>query len=386
MRIRIVGMGITGITLAYLLKKNHCVTINEKYAIGGQCREDEQDGIWFHEFGPHIFHTNNEEIKKIVDDWGGLNDYEHRVNTLVNGKLVSWPVDKNTFEALPKPTQDLILYELDNLDKYKEEFNKNQNFETKIMSLVGPTLYSLFIKEYTRKQWGRDPRELDHAWAPNRIHLRLDDTHGKLFTDKYQGCPKVGYNEWFDKALWDSPGNKIDGHRAGFHSNIYDMLKGSSDHDFYIVTAPIDEFYQYKFCKLEWRGLEFENRTLDTEYFYPRGVINIPGKNLPFTRINEYKHMTKQEHKKTLIQFEYPNNSTRYYPMQTRENQYLAEKYIAHASNEYKVIFAGRLGLYQYINMDQAIEQAIEIANNIDSIISGNLSKPELYNRIRRKQ
>ena len=228
--------------------------------------------------------------------------------------------------------------------------------EDVVLSRVGRDLYEKFFRNYTRKQWGVDPSELD-AQVTARIPVRTNRDE-RYFTDEFQAMPKDGFTRMFENLL--------------DHRNIelalgtdYRELRDEVDFTQVIYSGPIDEFFDYRFGKLPYRSLHFEHRTLDQEWLQPVAVVNYPNEHA-YTRITEFKHLTGQQHARTSVVYEYPRaEGDPYYPVPRPENAALYAKYRALADSSPEVRFVGRLGTYRYYNMDQVVGQALSVADKI---------------------
>jgi UDP-galactopyranose mutase len=220
------------------------------------------------------------------------------------------------------------------------------------VSAVGRELYEKFFRNYTRKQWGLDPSELD-ASVTARVPTRTN-RDDRYFTDTYQAMPLHGYTRMFENML-DHPNIKI------MLNTDYREIEGCIPYRELIYTGPIDEFFDYRYGKLPYRSLEFRHETLDVPVFQPVAVVNYPNEH-PFTRITEFKHLTGQEHPRTSIVYEYPRGEgDPYYPVPRPENVELYRRYQALTHGMTRVHFVGRLATYQYYNMDQVVAQALVV-------------------------
>jgi UDP-galactopyranose mutase len=231
--------------------------------------------------------------------------------------------------------------------------------EDVIVSRVGRDLYEKFFRNYTRKQWGLDPSELDSsvtARVPTRTNR--DD---RYFADIYQAMPLHGYTRMFENML-DHPNIKI-----MLNTDYHEIAELVPFHEM-IYTGPIDEFFDYRFGKLPYRSLEFRHETVNTPTYQPAPVVNYPNEH-PYTRVTEFKYLTGQEHQKTSVVYEYPRaEGDPYYPVPRAENNELYKKYQALAATTEGVYFVGRLATYKYYNMDQVTAQALSVYNKIIAV------------------
>lgn len=353
----IVGAGLFGSTFARLVaeKGYNVYVIEKRNHIGGNCYTEKIEGINVHKYGAHIFHTNNSEIWEFINRFSSFNNYQHRVKVLFDNKVYSFPINLMTLHQLwgTKTPEEANK----KLESVKIKNSNPKNLEDWILSEVGEEIYCKFIKEYTRKQWNKDPKYLP-ASIIKRIPIRMtfDD---RYFSDKYQGTPTDGYTAIFEKML-DHPKIKKE-INVDFFDNKKELINCCNN---IVYTGKIDEFYDYKFGKLEYRSLKFESKVLDGDY-QGCSVMNYTGKNQNFTRILEHKHFELKENKKTIITHEYPENYTGknipYYPINDENNNKIYERYKKLNKNK-KIIFGGRLGKYQYMDMHQVIGAAMKSA------------------------
>ncbi|WP_374300454.1 UDP-galactopyranose mutase [Paracoccus sp. (in: a-proteobacteria)] len=310
-------------------------------------------GILIHRYGPHIFHTNSDDVFDWLGRFTAWRPYEHRVLARVGDKSVPMPINRTTLNA---------LYGLDMQSEAEAEaFLARQAQPVKdirtsrdvVVNAIGTELYETFFQGYTRKQWGLDPSQLDKS-VTARVPTRTN-TDDRYFTDKHQAMPREGYTRMFERIL-DHPGIEL-----GLGTDFHD-LEPADKGRLVVYTGPIDAYFGHRFGTLPYRSLQFRHETLDQPQFQPVGVVNYPAEDVPHTRITEYKHLTGQTHSKTSISYEYPSaEGDPYYPIPRPENHELFRRYDALAAAEPNVIFAGRLGSYRYYNMDQVVGQALAI-------------------------
>ena len=359
----VVGAGFAGAVLAERLASQHdahVLVVDKRPHIAGNAYDrHDAAGVLIHQYGPHIFHTNSDEIVDYLSQFTRWRPYEHRVLGQVRDKLVPIPINRTTLNLLfgldLKSDEDAAAY----LASRAEPVDEIKTSEDVVVSAVGRELYELFFQGYTRKQWGLDPSELDKA-VTARVPTRTN-TDDRYFTDAHQIMPRDGYTAMFS-AMLD-------------HPNI-DVLLGTDYHDVekeieaghVIFTGPIDEYFDFRYGKLPYRSLRFEHSTVDEEQFQPVATVNYPDPAVPYTRITEYKHLTGQQHAKTSITYEYPSaEGDPYYPIPRPENQALFKKYEALADATPGVTFVGRLATYRYYNMDQVVGQALAAFRRIDA-------------------
>ena len=360
----IVGAGFAGSVLAERLASQHgarILLIDRRPHIGGNAY-DEKDaaGILYHKYGPHIFHTNSEQVVDYLSQFTEWRPYEHRVQAQVRGQLVPIPINRTTlnmlFDADLRTDGEAEEY----LAKRAEPIDNIQTSEDVVINSVGRELYELFFRGYTRKQWGLDPSDLDKQ-VTSRIPTRTN-TDDRYFSDTFQAMPLEGYTKMFERML-DHPLIEV---RTGVDFAEYkDRAQEISNH--LIFTGPIDEYFDFRFGKLPYRSLKFDHQTLDEECFQPVAVVNYPDPEVPYTRISEYKHLTGQVAPNTTITYEYPSaEGDPYYPIARPENQELFKKYEALADATDDVTFVGRLATYRYYNMDQIVGQALATFRRMD--------------------
>jgi UDP-galactopyranose mutase len=360
----IVGAGFAGSVLAERLASQHgarVLLIDRRPHIGGNAYDEPNEaGILYHKYGPHIFHTNSEQVVDYLSQFTKWRPYEHRVRALVRGQLVPIPINRTTINKLYgidlQTDEEAAAF----LASRAEPVEDIQTSEDVVINAVGQELYELFFRGYTRKQWGLDPSELDKQ-VTSRIPTRTN-TDDRYFTDNFQAMPADGYTKMFEKML----GHELIEIRTGTDfRDLKDEAHRIADHIIY--TGPIDEYFDYRFGKLPYRSLRFDHQTLDEERHQPVAVVNYPDEAVPYTRVSEYKHLTGQDAPLTTITYEYPSvEGDPYYPIPRAENQALYKKYEALADATGNVTFVGRLATYRYYNMDQIVGQALATFRRID--------------------
>lgn len=355
----IVGSGLTGTSAGLHLKAtgDWHVEFHEAARIaGGAVRTEEIGGILYEPNGTHISHTDNQQVIDVLKKYSEWVPYRHKVKTVVNGRVMSWPPQVSELMELPEWPK--IKSELESLPSQPD----TQNFETYAVSIMGETLYSWFIYPYTVKQWGTDPKNLSSSFAPKRIDLRTDG-YTDLFRNSWQGWPKGGWTNLMMNMLSDAADelwlNKKD--------DIDTIDWGAWDA--VIVTAPLDEFMKKE--PLAWRGVRLEHRYVAAAsgYLLDAGVVNHPGAHVPYTRIIETKQMSGQgDLLGTVLSYEYPGAPVKHYPVDDAEGS--NKKRAADLRDELvknipHAVTAGRLANYVYIDTDQAILQGIEAAEKV---------------------
>jgi len=352
----IVGAGYAGSVLAERLTSQlgkRVLLIDRRPHIGGNAYDEKNAaGVLMHRYGPHLFHTNSEEVANYLSQFTKWRPYEHRVLACVKGGLhVPIPINRTTLNILYgldlQTDQEAEAY----LASRAEPVERIRTSEDVVISKVGRELYETFFRGYTRKQWGMDPSELDKS-VTARVPTRTN-TDDRYFTDKFQNMPAEGYTRMFENML-DQAGVTLE---LGAE---FEDVREEADYDRLIFTGPIDEYFDYRYGALPYRSLEFRHEILDQEWFQPVGTVNYPAESVPFTRISEYKHMTGQTCRKTTITYEFPRaEGEPYYPVPRPENQALYKRYEALALDTPNVQFVGRLATYRYYNMDQVVGQAL---------------------------
>jgi UDP-galactopyranose mutase len=364
----VVGCGLSGIVIAErianILKKE--VLIIEKLDhIGGNCYDyiDKETNILVNKYGAHLFHTNNKEVWDYINTFDKWVRWEHNVLSYVDDKYVPMPINITTVNMLCNEN-------IETTDEMKEWLNNNQikydnidNSEKMAKSRVGNILYDKLISNYTYKQWGKYPHELNKE-VLERIPIR-NNFDKRYFNDKYQALPHKGYTHFFLKIL----NNPLIKYKLNTDFNDFKKNNDLSIYESIIYTGPIDKYFEdSKLDKLEYRSIDFKiNIIKNTKYFQQNSVINYPEINFPFTRIVEYKHFLNQKSDHTIIVSETTNDKgDPYYPVLNKKNLELYDKYNFLAENEEKnknVFFIGRLANYKYFNMDTTIENALHIFN-----------------------
>ncbi|MEA2204920.1 MAG: UDP-galactopyranose mutase [Blastocatellia bacterium] len=349
----IVGAGFAGSVLAERLANgsNKKVLLCDKRPhIGGNAYDHYNEaGILIHKYGPHIFHTNSREVFEYLSRFTEWRPYQHRVRASVDGQIVPIPINLDTINSLYG--LQLTSFEVEAFfNKVAEPVEHVRTSEDVVVSKVGRELYEKFFRNYTRKQWGLDPSELD-ASVTSRVPTRTN-RDDRYFTDTYQAMPLHGYTRMFENML-DHPNIKI------MLNCDYREIEKEFPFREMIYTGPVDAYFDYCYGKLPYRSLEFKHETHETTVFQSAPVVNYPNEQL-YTRVTEFKYLTGQEHAKTSIVYEFPKaEGDAYYPVPRKENADLYAKYKALVDKTPKVHFVGRLATYKYYNMDQIVAQAL---------------------------
>jgi UDP-galactopyranose mutase len=355
----VVGAGFAGSVIAERLARcsdKKVLLVDRRPHIGGNAYDHyNDDGLLVHKYGPHIFHTNSREVFDYLSQFTEWRPYQHRVQAWVDGQLLPIPINLDTVNRMYG--LNLTSFELDAFfAKVAEPCDRIRTSEDVIVSKVGRELYEKFFRNYTRKQWGMDPSELD-AQVTARIPVRTN-RDDRYFTDTYQAMPKHGYTRMFENML-DHDNIKI------LLNTDYREIEDVIPYREMIYTGPIDEFFDCRFGKLPYRSLRFAFETVDNEWSQPVAVVNYPNDHA-YTRVTEFKHVTGQVHPKTSLVYEYPMaEGDPYYPVPRPENTELYKQYQALAEQTQGVWFVGRLATYKYYNMDQVTAQALTVYRKI---------------------
>ncbi len=352
----IVGAGCAGAVLAERLASQcgaSCLVIDRRTHIAGNANDHyDSAGVLLHTYGPHYFRTNSERIIAYLSQFTEWHEVEYKILSWTDGRYWQFPINLNTFEQIigrPSTSEEMEA----TLAEWRVAIENPANSEEVIVSQVGRRLYEMFFKNYTRKQWKRDPSELD-ASVCGRIPIRTN-RDDRYLSDKFQALPKDGYTAMFRRIL-DHP--KI---TVQLGTDFREAREKVNYHHL-IFTGPIDEYFGHCFGPLPYRSLRFEAETIDREFFQPVMQVNYPNDH-DFTRIVEIKHATGQQLPVTTIVREYPDDfgpgKEPYYPIPAPDAKALYDRYAALAEKEEGVSFVGRLATYRYYNMDQVVGMAL---------------------------
>ena len=369
----IVGSGLFGATFAHLATRagKRCLVIDKRPHLGGNIYCENIEGINVHKYGAHIFHTSNKDVWDFVNEIVPFNRYTNSPLASYKGKLYNLPFNMNTFFQMwgvTTPEKALAIIEEQRSEAKTlmaaERVIEPRNLEEQALLLVGRDIYERLVKGYTEKQWGRPCHELP-AFIIRRLPLRFvfDNNY---FNDKYQGIPEGGYNKlvngllegietrvgcdfFQDREHWESLAKKI------------------------VYTGRIDEYFGYRFGKLDYRTVRFDTEVIDSPNFQGNAVVNYTEREIAFTRIIEHKHFESfgqavYDNPKTVVTKEYPTEWKEgmepFYPINDTSNNALYLKYKALADSETNVIFGGRLAEYKYYDMAPIIEKALSLDYN----------------------
>jgi UDP-galactopyranose mutase len=356
MTVLVVGAGFTGCVLAeQLASAGHLViVIDKRDHIGGNAYDEyDAHGVLVHRYGPHIFHTNSAAVFEYLSRFTEWLPYEHRVLSQVESKLLPFPINCDTLNQL----YGLTLSEAEAaafIERVRVPCAILRNSEDVVLTSVGADLCEKFFRNYTRKQWGLDLAELSPSVA-GRIPVRSNHDD-RYFTDQYQYMPKDGYTALLNRMLYH---RNIELHLGVDYLQHPPAMRPALT--FY--TGPLDGYFHNRLGALGYRSLRFEHQHfVSIDRFQPVGTINYPN-NYAYTRITEFKHLTGQQIAGTSIVREYSTSQGEpCYPVPTASNEILATRYRALAATQKAVVFAGRLGQYRYLNIDQAVASALKAA------------------------
>lgn len=363
----VVGAGLYGAVFAHEMEKRgkDCLVIEKRDHIAGNIYTKEVNGIQVHEYGAHIFHTSDKEVRNYVNQFAEFNHYINCPVARYKDELYNLPFNMNTFAKMwniktPKEAREHIDAQIADL-----HITEPKNLEEQALSLVGRDIYEKLVKGYTEKQWGRDCKELP-SFIIKRLPVRFvfDNNY---FNDLYQGIPKGGYTQIVEKLLEGIPVKLGTDYETFCQRNTdggFISMDGEDTFEKVLYTGMIDQFYEYCYGELAYRSLRFETEYLEDEDNYQgNAVVNYTEREVPYTRIIEHKHFEFGTQKGTVITREYPKEWSRgdepYYPVNDKHNSELYEKYAQRAAQEKNVLFGGRLGQYKYYDMDKVVRAAL---------------------------
>lgn len=361
----VVGAGLFGSVFAREAHQRgkSVLVIDCRHHVGGNIYTEEIENIQVHRYGAHIFHTSNKKVWDYVNQFAEFNRYTNSPVARYKDELYNLPFNMNTFSKMwgittPEEARNKI-------EQQKSEITgEPENLEQQAISLVGRDIYEKLVKGYTEKQWGRRATELP-PFIIKRLPVRFvyDNNY---FNDTYQGIPIGGYTKMVEAML--------EGVEVRLNTDFFAHRKELEQMaEKIIFTGPIDAWYDYCFGELEYRSLRFETEVLDCENYQGNAVVNYTEYEVPYTRIIEHKHFEfgcqgSRTNPKTVISREYPANWKRgeepYYPVNDDKNNALYQRYWEKACQEQRIIFGGRLGMYQYFDMHHVIDKALECVHN----------------------
>lgn len=360
MDVLVVGAGLAGCSAAERLAEagRNVLVMEARSHLAGHCHDHhDAHGVLVQRYGPHIFHTNSDEVLTHLSRFTAWRPYLHRVLTRIGDELLPFPINRTTINRLYGLTLDSAGVRAF-LDKVREPRPHPRSSEDVLMATVGRDLYERFFRHYTRKQWGVDPAELEPEVAA-RVPVRLDD-EDRYFSDRHQGIPVDGYTALVQNML-DHPRIRLET-SAPFTPSLHRSRARQV-----IYTGPLDAWFGHSLGRLPYRSLRFEHwHEATRELAQPVAVVNYPAPEVPWTRITEFKHLTGQRCSGTSLVREISQaEGDPYYPIPTAANRELAARYRVLANQEPDVVFAGRLAQYHYFNMDQAVAAGLLAARKL---------------------
>ena len=372
----VVGSGFFGLTVAEQTASElgkRVLVVEKRSHIGGNAysENEPETGIEVHKYGAHLFHTSNERVWEYVNRFTDFTDYQHRVFAMHDGTAYQFPMGLGLINQFfgryysPDEARELIK-------EQAGEFavDEAQNLEEKAIALIGRPLYEAFIRDYTAKQWQTDPKELP---AGNITRLPVRYTfNNRYFNDTYEGLPVDGYAAWLEKM---AEHELIDVRTDTDWFAVADEIRAESPDAPVVYTGPLDQYFDYAEGRLGWRTLDFEQEVLEVGDFQGTPVMNYNDADVPYTRIHEFRHFHPERSEyptdKTVIVKEYSrfasDDDEVYYPINTPEDRQKLEAYRRLAATEAEqnnVLFGGRLGTYQYLDMHMAIAAALTLFDN----------------------
>lgn len=359
----VVGAGLSGAVLAERIATElgeEVLVLDEKNHIGGNCYDYlDANGIHIHKYGPHIFHTNIENVWDYLSKFTEWHVFMLRVNAVLDGIETNLPFNLDSlYKVFPRSLAEKLE------GKLLTHFSYNTSVPIlELLKIDDPDLaflanyvYEKVFLNYTIKQWGVTPKDLDKS-VSGRVPI-LISKDSRYFQDKYQGIPAKGYTKMIERIL-DHPLIQVK------LNTKFEKSQTDIEYERLFFTGPIDEYYRYSFGELPYRSLNFKVTEYNQEYYQNSVVISYPD-NYKFTRITEHKHFLNEKSKKTVISYEYPEKfimgkNERYYPIPNPDNQKQYETYLSEAKKEPNSYFFGRLGDYKYYNMDACVERALNL-------------------------
>jgi UDP-galactopyranose mutase len=371
----VVGSGFFGLTVAERTASElgkRVLVVERRHHLGGNAYSEPEPttGIEVHKYGAHLFHTSNETVWEYVNRFTDFTDYQHRVFALHDGQAYQFPMGLGLVSQFfgryftPEEARALIAEQAGEIAT-----EDAQNLEEKAISLIGRPLYEAFVRDYTAKQWQTDPKELP-AGNITRLPVRYTFDN-RYFNDTYEGLPVDGYTAWLENMARHE---NIEVRLETDWFDIRDEVRGANPDAPVVYTGPLDRYFDYAEGELGWRTLDFETEVLETGDFQGTPVMNYNDADVPFTRIHEFRHFHPERDypsDKTVIMREFSrfaeSGDEPYYPINTPEDRAKLARYRELAKSEtatQKVLFGGRLGTYQYLDMHMAIASALTLWNN----------------------
>jgi UDP-galactopyranose mutase len=372
----VVGSGFFGLTIAERAAtqlNKRVLVVERRHHLGGNAysEAEPETGIEVHKYGAHLFHNSNQRVWDYVRQFTDFTGYQHRVFAMYDGQAYQFPMGLGLVSQFfgryfsPEEARALIA-------EQSAEINTDdaQNLEEKAISLIGRPLYEAFVKGYTAKQWQTDPKDLP-ASIISRLPVRYNFDN-RYFNDTYEGLPVEGYTAWLQNMAAD---DRIDVVLNTDWFDVRDALRAESPGAPVLYTGPLDRYFDYSEGRLGWRTLDFEMEVLPIGDFQGTPVMNYNDPDVPFTRIHEFRHFHPERDyptDKTVIMREYSrfanDDDEPYYPINTDSDRAILAAYRARAKAETeqnRVLFGGRLGTYQYLDMHMAIASALNMYDNV---------------------
>jgi UDP-galactopyranose mutase len=367
----VVGSGFFGLTVAERVANElgkRVLVLERRHHLGGNAysEPEEQTGIEVHRYGAHLFHTSNQRVWEYVNRFSAFTGYQHRVYSIYRGEVYPLPINLGTVNQFfrkalsPDEARALIAEQAGEIDS-----GEAQNLEEKGISLIGRPLYEAFIRGYTAKQWQTDPKELPPGII-SRLPVRYTYDN-RYFNDTYEGLPVDGYTALLTR-MTESPDIEV-----RLDTDFFDVRGEVVPEGVPVLfTGALDRYFEYAEGKLSWRTLDFEEEVLDVKDFQGTPVMNYADEDVPFTRIHEFRHFHPERdypEDKTVIMREYSRfaegDDEPYYPVGTPADREMLLRYRERAKAEQGVLFGGRLGTYQYLDMHMAIASALRMYDNV---------------------
>ena len=358
----IVGAGLYGAVMAHELHQRgkKCLVIDRRDHIAGNIYCEDIEGIHVHKYGAHIFHTSDKKIWDYMNQFAEFNHYINSPVAVYKDELYNLPFNMNTFSKMwgirtPQEAKEMIARQVE-----EAGITEPKNLEEQCLSLVGRDVFEKLVKGYTEKQWGRDCKDLP-SFIIRRLPVRFTYDNN-YFNDRYQGIPTGGYTAVVERML--------EGIEVRMNTDFFKFREEHPDiAEKIIFTGMIDEYFGYQLGALEYRSVRFETEVLDCENYQGNAVVNYTDKEVPYTRIIEHKHFEFGKQEKTVISREYSSEwqvgMEPYYPVNDAKNSELYAEYKKLAEAEENVTFGGRLGNYQYYDMDKVVGAALAAAEAI---------------------
>lgn len=361
----VVGTGLFGAVFAHEMKEKgrNCLCIDKRDHVGGNIYTERQNGIQVHKYGAHIFHTSDKRVWEYVNHFAEFNNYVNSPVAIYGDELYNLPFNMNTFSKMWGVRTPADAREIIERQRRDSAVEHPGNLEEQALSLVGRDVYEKLVRGYTEKQWGRSCRELP-AFIIKRLPVRFTYDNN-YFTDRYQGIPMGGYTQIVERLLEGIPVRLGVSYRAFAEQNR--RMAEPDVFDRVLYTGMIDEYFDYRLGELQYRSLRFETELLTgCDNFQGNAVVNYTERDVPYTRVIEHKHFEFGTQPDTVITREYPaawqKGDEPYYPINDERNGALYRQYAALAKTEKNVVFGGRLGMYQYYDMDKVIAEALKLA------------------------